>query len=376
MNTPLSHKPSFLVVAPIFIYLTTCSMYVMPSGLPQIFDIIAVVGVLFCFNKAINFSYANHHSLFTISILFLSWVVFVSTLNALYHQEIKILIAPFYYIYNLLLLMYVLYALSDKRNLKIAIYCMCTLVIAMFIFQGVLSSGETRETLKFNNPNQLAYFSLVYLSIFSMCFLKHKQLKLNRVFLMLSMLACVWFTALSLSITAVVASIITITILTAITLKNNKSATLMIGSVIFVMFFTLPILVKSFPDGYLESVSARIERSSQKTADIKEERHYDRIVKYYEQTLIGAGEGANERFGHPQEIHSTFGTLFFSYGIVGLSIFFIILKVIYNKVGFFNSLFLVPILLYSITHQGLRSSVFWLLLGFIILILTLDEDEE
>jgi hypothetical protein len=88
---------------------------------------------------------------------------------------------------------------------------------------------------------------------------------------------------------------------------------------------------------------------------------------------MGAGEGGViERW--PQdlyagnEIHSTIGTLVFSYGIVGTALFIASFWQLYRLVGLQLMLYLVPALIYGLTHQGLRFSLFWVLLGIVAIV--------
>ena len=62
-------------------------------------------------------------------------------------------------------------------------------------------------------------------------------------------------------------------------------------------------------------------------------RGYDRLVKYSQYLLFGAGEGDYSRFGYDIEIHSTLGNILMSYGIIGLLLFvtMIILAIQSNK---------------------------------------------
>lgn len=70
--------------------------------------------------------------------------------------------------------------------------------------------------------------------------------------------------------------------------------------------------------------------------------------------------------GH--EVHSTFASVWNTYGIVGLAVFlpiFVIWGTALNRTyGLANTIVLVgPAILYGITHNGTRFSIFWLLLA-------------
>jgi hypothetical protein len=91
-------------------------------------------------------------------------------------------------------------------------------------------------------------------------------------------------------------------------------------------------------------------------------RGYDRIVNHPEFWFFGAGEGSFQRFESVLggEIHSSWGTIFFSYGLIGTLLFLLFfLNVFKYKKNFF---YFMPIFFYGLTHQGLRSTQFWILL--------------
>mgnify|MGYP006962360311 FL=1 len=58
-------------------------------------------------------------------------------------------------------------------------------------------------------------------------------------------------------------------------------------------------------------------------------------------------------------MHSSWGTIFFGYGIVGMFIFLLFLINVFKyKKNFF---YFIPVFFYGLTHQGLRSTYLWLI---------------
>ena len=99
-----------------------------------------------------------------------------------------------------------------------------------------------------------------------------------------------------------------------------------------------------------------------KTKDIITERGYDRIIEYPEYILWGAGEGETQRFTKgtsTNELHSTLGTILFSYGIIGLVIMtFLLKKAIWGApLGIW--LVMISPFAYGLTHNGMRQPLFW-----------------
>jgi hypothetical protein len=99
-------------------------------------------------------------------------------------------------------------------------------------------------------------------------------------------------------------------------------------------------------------------------------RGYDRFWIHPEYVLIGAGEGYYKRFEswHSGEMHSGFGTMLFSYGILGFSLFVIFIKKVSRRNLKINLLSLSPIFLYNLTHLGLRDSLFWMLFASVFVV--------
>jgi hypothetical protein len=115
----------------------------------------------------------------------------------------------------------------------------------------------------------------------------------------------------------------------------------------------------------LQTVSAieyRYERALQRGNEL-EVRGYDRIWKYPQYVLAGAGEGDYDRFEAERELHSSFGTMLFSYGVVGLVLFLAVLYQSLRSTPLLVKIYVLSVLLYGLTHQGLRFSWFWMLLG-------------
>jgi hypothetical protein len=96
-------------------------------------------------------------------------------------------------------------------------------------------------------------------------------------------------------------------------------------------------------------------------------RGYDRLLNYPEHVFFGAGEGAYGRFHselYGTELHSSFGTLLFCYGLLGTGFF---------TYGLFriakgdpkSALFVIPAFVHGSAHHGLRFAFFWAMLAFL-----------
>jgi hypothetical protein len=115
----------------------------------------------------------------------------------------------------------------------------------------------------------------------------------------------------------------------------------------------------------------RFEMIGESRDDSYEGRGYDRILNNPEYLALGAGEGGYYRFDTlliAGEVHSSFGTILFCYGVVGLFLFFRFLFYVFKGSSLFELLYFVPIFAYSITHQGLRDTFFWVFLGLVFIL--------
>src|SRR5699024_4236800 len=100
-------------------------------------------------------------------------------------------------------------------------------------------------------------------------------------------------------------------------------------------------------------------------SDVLSDRGYQRIFDYPQYLLFGAGEGYSARIGGGIELHSLPGTVLFSYGIIGATIFiFLMIRIIFLMK--FHVLLLLGVFLYNLSHNGLRFTILWVVIAIII----------
>ena len=117
-------------------------------------------------------------------------------------------------------------------------------------------------------------------------------------------------------------------------------------------------------------VKEKFERVNTSTSDVTliEERGYDRFIYYPQYILYGSGEGNYDRFTltyHRNEIHATFPSILFYYGVIPFIILLIWFK---DKIVPSNLTMIVPIaalLLESFTLLNQRQLLFWAFFIFI-----------
>lgn len=109
-----------------------------------------------------------------------------------------------------------------------------------------------------------------------------------------------------------------------------------------------------------EALTERVE-SVESVDQSADQRGYDRILNYPDNLVWGVGEGAFERFDEDIELHSYPGTLLFSYGVIGVVLFlWFLIAAVPDR---WCLLYLMPMLVYNLTHNGGRSLMLWAMLG-------------
>ena len=97
-------------------------------------------------------------------------------------------------------------------------------------------------------------------------------------------------------------------------------------------------------------------------------RGYSRIWSFPHFTILGSGEGGFDRykdFDQAYEMHSGWGTIIFSYGIMGAASFIVFLGAIALRIPVQYAILLGCVILYGIPHQNIRFTHFWVFLAVI-----------
>ena len=269
-------------------------------------------------------------------------------------------IYPTYYVYNLLvfLVVLVLFERFGDKFLKLTLDAL-TLTVAIQVVGSLFRSGnDIRGAIFFNNPNQLGYYSLLVACLLAVC---QPRLHFGITRTSATLLGCAYLAFISASRAAVGGIAILFVLMT---FTNRK-----------VLFASLAVIFATAlfggPIGHLlDATEKRIEY--RKKEDLLESRGYDRLWRFKEYLFIGAGEGDFDRFGDPRseakEIHSSAATVLFSYGMIGAALFLAFtLRVVWGA-SLRDMLYVVPILGYTITHQGLRFTMLWVLLAAFLVI--------
>lgn len=215
----------------------------------------------------------------------------------------------------------------------------------------------------FNNPNQLGYFAVCF---FSMAVLMHLRKMLGKSGLLLAFMAAVFLSVASLSKAAMIS--IAASGALALYATGAKRRSILAGSGLLAVAIVVGFYF--FQSGSLDDFKfiGRLRGIGQQEDDSLAVRGYSIFSDFGPlQTLIGFGaEGAKVVVGH--EVHSTLASFFASYGIIGgaafLGFHLLWIRRLYLSDGRFAAI-IVPLapMLYGITHNGSRFTIYWILLA-------------
>lgn len=347
--------------------------YVIGSGLPQPADWLMVILFAYFFFTEKVFPFKDQVELVR---KHRNFVIYVAILNTIWYffidqsqeKRFPTFVHSLFYIYNFFAVMAAIRIYNKIKDrffvfTAYAVGCSILLQVALS-FSGVYTGG--RDALFFNNPNQLGYYALLSGSLFIYL---TKYVKLNTFFQVGVLLAFVYITLISASKAAFAGAII-LTVLAAINqgLLNFKQF-IVIGIAAGLAFYIFNRSERV--QDIFEYTINRFSNIGVQGDDSYEGRGYDRILNNPGYMIIGAGEGGYYRFDsllEAGEIHSTFGTLIFSYGIPGTILFIIFIFHVFRSSSVMELMYIVPVAAYSVTHQGFRNTLFWVFLACIYII--------
>ncbi len=305
--------------------------------------------------------------------IFMIYITYVNLIWLILTEDISFFIYTLFYLFNVLLFYstYLLYENSLISSKIIRVSILFTLLI-QFVF--LLKSGlsfNTRNMLFFNNPNQLGYFAIAILNIYFILGVNQKIEDRGRLEIVQNILVyilsfiLILFSSSKASIFSYI--LILMFILYIELIERVNSLKIFISAILALSLVTAFIVNFNTISNMAENTALfnRTEKIGTESDDSLAGRGYDRIIEYPKYLLFGAGEGDFKRFAlshHKGELHSTVANILFSYGLIGFIIFvsfFLNSKFYIKRVLFYMS----PILLYGLSHNGIRSPLFWIALA-------------
>lgn len=356
------------------IYFILKPFYLFKSGSPQIADFIMLLVLVLFFIEQKPWDLLERKTV-KVLLSFLFLTLFINTVHALTAVPIYdfvFLKASIYYIYNIGLFLFCFQVFKWCKEIDFKIIFIVLLISLSFqyllvlfdIDKGIVNNFQGREYNFFNNPNQLSYYSLLIITIF---FLVKKKFKGLRYLFSLCMILATLLIFSATSIPSML-GIALFWILYLPTLQKrfySRHLIIILLPVILLFSFKSDYIIDEF-----NRVQTRFQKPEQRTVNSYSDRGYDRIMNSPKYILYGAGEGNYQRFvsnkiDSPQEIHSTFGNLLFSYGFLGLLLFILFLYFLFEGGTWKLFLYFLPIFLYNFLHNGTRFSLLWILLALV-----------
>jgi len=359
----LLREPRLLMWA---LYIVLIPFYVVPSGLPQPGDMLVVLIfplALLGWNGRMN---RQSLRAFRALVWFTVWVVAVNlTWAVILWSWGRDLLPPAFYVYNTAIFFSVLllhHRFGDSF-LRLTLYSVFAITMFQVAASFVYRQDSFRGSLFFSNPNQLGYFALLAACVIS---LLQARLKFGRLNSGIGLTGCAYLALLSASRSALVG----VALLLVLLLFSNPR--MIVVGCLFAA--GLVFAGDTFTQAFDTSQARFVERRESKHGFF-EGRGYDRLWAHKEYLLLGAGEGNVDRFAETtaigkMEIHSSAGTILFSYGLVGTILFIWFLWRVIRGAQYRAILMLVPPLLYTVAHQGMRFTLLWVLLALFAIVKT------
>ncbi len=365
-------KPDFIIKFGLFIlfaYLTTSYFYLFRTGLPQISDFIMAFGMLSVFGYYFIIGRLGFTQVHLLALTFALWTFFINIIHYMVYPDIQFFLSSLYYLYNVGIFIMISLLFRDAPNATLRTIYVATaiaLIIEIVIchFYPNYENGRVQGT--FHNPNQLGFWAL-----FSACIMI--LLRSYSKFRWYD-LAIFFGFALLQSLAISKAGLIAFGIL-ALSLPFMRA----MPNGYKVMFFMVGLVIGIFSIGHradlgrvatqvehINNVVNRLDNIGREADDTLQWRGYYRIFEYPAYVIVGAGEGAYERFEdtpQPVEIHSAIINIIFSYGLMGIAIFGTLLYMIVKYAPKHFIVILFVMVLNGLTHQNMRFSHFWIVFG-------------
>lgn len=276
------------------------------------------------------------------------------------------LLTPLFYVFDAIALfvILILYERYGERFVWLTLRLLfVSLVVQVLITFVYTRGGQFRTYGLFNSSNQLGYYSIL---VAALLLLGQARFRLPALYTIAGQLCCIYLALLSASRAALVSA----ALLLVVAMVTRLRTIFVVGGL--TAFF---LLVANPFESAMDRSRTRIRNDQ--TLGVLEERGYDRLTAHPEYLILGAGEGYYMRFKETSalgshELHSSAGTLVFCYGLVGTALFLNFILQVLRGATVRRVLLLLAPAAYGLSHQGLRFTLFWVLLAIVIMLNDLD----
>ena len=264
-----------------------------------------------------------------------------------------------FYVFNLMVFVgyLVLTGYRGDAWLRATAYGFAASILMLTVL--ALAGGRTtggRLVLYFNNPNQLAYYVLMSVTLVVVL---AKRANLSAAVLIGLMAAAAYLEYRGHSRAGAAGLLL----LLGFYLARNPLALALVAIPLFIV--SLYYDPTDVDDPLWQARVSNVESNS--LAHFAEERGLDRIVDNPRYLLLGAGEGDYLRFNpNKLEVHSSAASIVFCYGVVGAGLFIVFAVRVLRAGELRTALMLMPALGYGLFHNGMRFRPFWVLLAVVV----------
>jgi len=330
-------------------------------------------GILFLFiltqaNQLLRIFLIEKHASSVLFILTI-WAFFREGFGAIAHNDIRALLPAIYWLYNFLLFAAVVTFLRTRereRALELAVpgaVLVAFFGILLLGYSLTIDSEGFRSVGTFNNPNQLGYFSVCVASLMLLLW-KSKNIKGRTATVYLAVAA--FLSIVSLSKAAMVAVFFAGALVLWPKKLNLRSLTTSVIGIGITLTAAYSLFNAENPNDI--NFVRRLNQIGQDQDDSLEARGYFAFLDGNALHLIFGLDSTEVQNIVGHEVHSTIFSVFNTYGLIGLALFLIFLGLwclrLYKNFGFNAFLYIAaPPMLYGITHNGTRFTIFWILLS-------------
>ncbi|WP_258359790.1 O-antigen ligase family protein [Moorella sulfitireducens (nom. illeg.)] len=352
--------------------------YLWQSGLPQISHIIAAVAICLRVLLRPRFYWER---LWGLGAAFVLYSYLVGLIIFAKYKDVHTILSPTYYAFGFMIFLFLITLCKEKGSAFLTkIFWIHFIALFFVTMLGILGIGrmfgQARIIATFNDPNQMANWILWATIIIGVSGKALYRSWLPGGVSLIPASVGIAFTAsrsgaLGLFSLFAVYGLIGFYYLFRYILTKERIN--LVRGIIFGLFIIAVGIGIGFTYDFWQEDLKRItfqaeylfERFNERDLDDTfEGRGYDRIWKFPEYLIFGAGEGAHERYAERTrflgEFHSSWAGLLFNYGMVGTFLFFGFVFVILLRISdiWFKLMLLSPFI-YGFTTYNIRNWYFW-----------------
>lgn len=353
------------------LYIILKPIYLFNSGAMQISDFVMVVCLIYVLGIrrfSISMRRRFYQCIMQVAFLCLYFGVVNGVWSLALHENL--LRNTLFYLFNLAVftLCAVLLSGADPQKVRKQLINACLISEAVSVVGIFLGSGSGRAVGFFNNPNQLGYYSMLILTLVFLL-TDGKMGWKESICTAMSIMLIVASGSKAAAVSAVVMIFLRIVNTKELTPMELVRRLALLALAVGALY----VLLYSESSTLLANKSIMMMRyrilgwSNESDSDLLYGRGYARVLEMGDNILWGMGEGDYMRFQYMigKEVHSTFISLLVSYGLIGLFGFCHLLFRIVRCKGhtWTNIVILSGMLSYSMTHNGIRNTLMWIILA-------------